>query len=97
MEPADLVERLLAAQREHGGRFADALARLDDSWFHALLDFAQSARIDQDDGQAAITEIALAALAMDTETDDEISAARLGGAFFEVLDAVEAERRRRAG
>ncbi|MFM1987710.1 MAG: hypothetical protein RJA99_667 [Pseudomonadota bacterium] len=97
MEISDLVERLLASQREHGGGFADALARLDDAWFHALLELAQSARIDQDDGQAAITEVAIVALAMETETDDEISAPRLGGAFFEVLDSVEAERRRRAG
>lgn len=97
MDASDLVERLLALQREHGGGFADALARLDDPWFHALLDLAQSARIDQDDGQAAITEIALAAIAMDTESDDEISAARVGGAFFEVLDSVEAERTRRSG
>lgn len=97
MDASDLVERLLAFQREHGGGFADALARLDDPWFHALLDLAQSARIDQDDGHAAITRIALAALAMETDADDQLSAARVGGAFFEVLDAVEAERTRRAG
>ena len=97
MNIRDVIERLAGIQRDRGGTFADALGGLDDDWFHVVLDFAQSAQADQDDGNAAIGELALAAIALDADTDDvELSPGRIAASFFAVLDAVEAERRRRS-
>jgi hypothetical protein len=97
MTAGDVVERLVASQREHGGGFAEALARLEDAWFHVVLDWAQSARADQDDGQAAVATLARASLALDPAVDPAaLTAAQVAGAFFDVLDAIQHEQQRRS-
>lgn len=98
MTVTEIIERLLDAQHEHGGGFAQAMSHLDDAWFHVVLDHAQSALADQEEGNSAIAELAAAAIAMEAESEEvEITVGLLGERFFAVLDTIEAERLRRAG